>query len=93
MSIDKDISLSFTTVIAIIVYAVSISAYVFGLRGDVNRLEENLNRSNAKLQRVVDEEISLMRVSAKHDESLDFVWSSCCSDVISTTVKVKKEEK
>lgn len=85
---ETDVKVSLSVVATVIVYVVSISAYVFGLRGDIERLEQRLSTVNGKLDRIVDEEITLMQRIEKHNESLYFLWHGCCSDYISNTVKI-----
>jgi len=80
------------TIVGVVAYAVTISAYVFGLRGDIERLEQRLNTVNGKLQRVTNETISQMQKIEKHDQQIYFILNGCCSDMISTSVKIVNDK-
>ncbi len=87
-----DTKISLTMVAGIIVYAVSISAYVFGLRGDVNRLEQSIERIDIKLSKVTNKTLDVITLSTKHEQDLYYILNGCCSDMIAESITILKDK-
>ena len=89
---ENEVKFGLPFVAVIVAYAVGIGGYVWGIKGDLQRLEQKVDGIKKHQQRVTEETIGIMKTVERHDESLEFVWKSCCSDVVSDSVKIIGDE-
>ena len=84
----EEMKLSLPVVIGAIVYAVSISAYIFGLRGDIERLEQRIGIMADKQEKIVNEVLNSKSKIGGLQRDMYFVLHGCCSDMIADSIKI-----